>query len=370
MARLLSRPGIEEMIDSPRSTANTEDDPYFDIWDAPEFKKFQLNGRPFREASEDEGRYIFSLAVDGFNPFYAKEAKATVSSTGIYMVMMNLPPSHRYRPENMYLVGIVPGPSKPSIEEMNHSLALLVDDLEIFWDPGVFLTRTAKYKTGRSVKAVLIPLVCDMLAARQVAGFGSATSEFFCTCCKLRIQDIENINKASWPKRDWEEHKVHAAAWKAATSPEERENLFKQHGIRWSELLRLPYWNAILFTVIDSMHVLYLGLFQTHCRQVWGIDVDLQGGDGTAIGKSKSHQRPPESEMAKCLALIKQGTEGLRERLSGNTFEKAVLWHICAANNLRRPGSKWQLAGAITEWVSWVHFFCWWHFLTPSREGR
>ena len=47
MARLLSRPGIEEMIDSPRSTANTEDDPYFDIWDAPEFKKFQLNGRPF-----------------------------------------------------------------------------------------------------------------------------------------------------------------------------------------------------------------------------------------------------------------------------------------------------------------------------------
>jgi hypothetical protein len=36
------------------------------------------------------------------------------------MACLNLPPSIRYKPENMYLAGIVPGPEEPKLEMLNH----------------------------------------------------------------------------------------------------------------------------------------------------------------------------------------------------------------------------------------------------------
>ncbi|KAH9923241.1 uncharacterized protein B0H18DRAFT_878858, partial [Fomitopsis serialis] len=110
MARFLSRPDIEPVIDARRNLAHAAlPDIRSDIWDAPVFRNFKdATGRTFIDGPEGEGRYLFSLTVDGFNPFQAKEAKQKVSISGIYMVCMNLPPDMRYLPENMYLVGIVP----------------------------------------------------------------------------------------------------------------------------------------------------------------------------------------------------------------------------------------------------------------------
>src|SRR6202041_2230753 len=156
--------------------------------------------------------------------------------------------------------------------------------------------------------------------------------------------------KASWPPRSMEDHKKWAKAWKDAASPQEREKLFKAHGIRWSELLDLPYWNPIFFTIIDSMHTCYLGLFKTHCRRVWGIDVGIEGGDGTAIVMKKPIPRPSDADLMKWLAIIREGNDDLREVLSTKNCKKNILWHICNDNNLRRAGTKWQLAGEIAEW--------------------
>lgn len=190
-----------------------------------------------------------------------------------------------------------------------------------------------------------------MLAARQLAGFSSAMSTFFCTCCYLPIQDIENIDKASWPPRTLDDHQKWVQAWRDAASPEAHQGLFNEHGIHWSELLNLPYWNPILFTVIDSMHTGYLGLFQNHCRHVWGIDADVEGSDGTTIRVKKPIPRPPPNEMAHWLNLIKGGGPFLHKLLSGQKCTKNVLWHICVDHNLRYSGSKRQMADAIVEWV-------------------
>ncbi|EIW59183.1 uncharacterized protein TRAVEDRAFT_103431, partial [Trametes versicolor FP-101664 SS1] len=109
LARLLARPGMEDAMDD--ATVRAQGPPKLimkDVWDAPVFRKLMRDGVPFVNAPPHEGRYIFGLSIDGFNPFHSKEAKQNVTVTGIYMVCLNLPPHLRYLPENVYLVGVIP----------------------------------------------------------------------------------------------------------------------------------------------------------------------------------------------------------------------------------------------------------------------
>lgn len=65
-----------------------------------------------------------------------------------------------------------------------------------------------------------------------------------------------------------------AEQWKQAKSEAERNTLFNQHGVRWSEFWRLPYFNPLKHVVVDGMHTLFLGLVEYHIRQILGIDDD------------------------------------------------------------------------------------------------
>ena len=59
------------------------------------------------------------------------------------------------------------------------------------------------YPLGRLFLALLIPVVCDMLAARQVIGYANApTAHYFCTLCELDIDDIHILDQHEWPKKD------------------------------------------------------------------------------------------------------------------------------------------------------------------------
>ncbi|KAG2738628.1 hypothetical protein P692DRAFT_20673624, partial [Suillus brevipes Sb2] len=63
-----------------------------DIWHASTFRQFRgPDDKLFLSPMIDEGRYLFSLGVDGFNPFQNKVAKQNVTVTGMYMVCLNLP---------------------------------------------------------------------------------------------------------------------------------------------------------------------------------------------------------------------------------------------------------------------------------------
>ena len=349
VGRLLSRPGVEDELDAAYDKPAA--DRMTDVWDSTVFKNFRdVDGTPFFAKHGHEARLAFSLGADSFHPLGSLEAKQSMSATAIYMVLLNFSKEQRFKYKNMYLVGVIPGPSKPSLEQINHALSLLVLELLEFWK-GVFYTRTYKFPSGRLSKGAMIPLVCDMLAARQVAGFGSVTSTFFCTFCLLTIQDIENLEKRTWPERTLHRHLECALEWKNCQSARDRDRCFKLHGIRWSALLELPYWNPILYTVLDSMHAAFLGLFQTHCRRVWRIDISVEGGDGSLLRPEKSVQRPSNSVLIKCLQLIKANPSDLLERLDAGNVTKNTLWHICVDNGLRHAGAKRALAKGIVEWV-------------------
>ncbi|KAF9233015.1 hypothetical protein BU15DRAFT_7288, partial [Melanogaster broomeanus] len=59
-----------------------------------------------------------------------------------------------------------------------------------------------------------------------------------------------------------------AEQWRDAPSTAERERLFKEHGVRWSELWRLPYWDPARQLVVDAMHCILEGLVAHHTRRL------------------------------------------------------------------------------------------------------
>ncbi|KZT32552.1 hypothetical protein SISSUDRAFT_957467, partial [Sistotremastrum suecicum HHB10207 ss-3] len=127
----------------------------------------------------------------------------------------------------------------------------------------------------------------DMPAAHEVAGFSPHNSTHFCRFCFLPSSDIDNLDMGSWPQRSFDEHRSQALKWKEAATEAERAAITTSAGLRYSVLLRLAYWNAILFTVIDSMHAILLGLIETHCRSLWGMNNKAADFDGISpMGKS------------------------------------------------------------------------------------
>jgi hypothetical protein len=301
---MYSRADIEQQLD--RDYSEDEPDDTWDIWESSEFRSFNgPDGRPFLKRPGNEGRLVFSLNVDGFNPYMNKQSGKKVTSGAVYMVCLNLPPSMRYKVENMFLAGVIPGPREPSLHQINHLLRPLVDDLLYLWSPGIFLTKTHHHANGRRVRCALIPVVCDLPAARRITGFASYSSRHFCSCCHQTSDQINDLNYKSWKLRTYAEHLENANDWRDAPSEPAREKLFNIHGIRWSELLRLPYWDPSRFTVIDPMHTFYLRILQHHCRDIWGMDVRLADGDGT---EPKQPAGPTEEELRTGYEILRNGT--------------------------------------------------------------
>ena len=355
LARMLSRGHIEDALDPLLSNTHEapKDGPWSNIFEA-DFIQTLVgpDGKPFMRRQGEELRLVFALAVDGFNPFGMKVAKGSGSVTGIYMALLNLPPDMHYQPENMFLVGVTPGPKKPSLEQINHFLRPLVDDMLHFWDPGVFFTRTARFQFGRHALAAIIPLVCDVLGACQVGGFLSHSATLFCSFCLLTADMIENFNISSWPVRSMDEHRRRAEQWKTAVSADERDKIAKTYGVRFSELLRLPYWDPIRYTILESMHAFFLHAIPEHVRYIWGMSPTAPSGDGHHSPLIKPPPKPSTEEMLGGARKLLKGKLDDAHATSLSKCKKHVLWYLCFEFNLRRAGTSTMLARTLVNWAS------------------
>ena len=122
---------------------------------------------------------------------------------------------------------------------------------------------------------MLVPLVADMLRAHQILELpGIVTAHYFCTFC-----DLDILDPAEWPAKNTDHIHYVAHMYKDAPSESEQYELFQAYGLWWLALLDLPYWNLVLYTIIDLMHVLDLRLFQHHCRKLFQIIITILGGD-------------------------------------------------------------------------------------------
>lgn len=345
LGKLYGRPDIEIHLDEYPSTFDQNGEPpkqMKDVWDGSVLREFKgPDGKLFMDKPESEGRLVFALNMDGFNPSARRRNGRAASISGIYLVCLNLPPEIRYKVENVFLVGIVPGPHEPSTHQVNHMLRPLVDDLLSLWSPGMYLKRTTKYPDGRLVKGALIPVVCDLPAARRVAGLGGHVCTRFCSECLLNLADINDLDTSTWVPRNCDDHRRHAAAWRDAPTHEKRNEVFKAYGAKWSELLRLPYWDPTWFVIIDSMHAFYLRLFSRHVREVWGMDIDFEDGQGLD-GLELSGEVMVEAENA-----FQSGSKANLKVLT-----KAQLQYLCREAGLNYGAHKPKLVGRLWKYVS------------------
>jgi hypothetical protein len=236
----------------------------------------------------DEGRYAFALHVDFFNPEGMNLRGASKSSGIISMACLNLPLDIRYKPENMYLAGIIPGPKQPSLEHLNHYIRPLINDMVDSWERGIKFSKTACFPTGRLARSAIALAVCDLPAARHLASLAGTGSHFYCSACNCYHKTTYGrVDFDSWKPRDKDELRKFAEQWRDAATTSEREKLFKAHGVRYSELWRLPYWDPSRQLVIDPMHCILEGLVQHHSRSLLGLTTT------TTSSSSASSSSPP-----------------------------------------------------------------------------
>jgi len=218
-----------------------------------------------------EGRYLFALNIDFFNSEGLRVHGATTSCGIISMACLNLPLDIRYKPENMYL-GIIPGPSEPLLTDLNHYMRPIINDMVDSWDKGIHFTQTPSEPDGRDTRSAIAIVVNDLPAARKAAGLANFNSHFYCSVCMcyhLPTRGCTNFD--DWTVRDHNEMRKHAEEWRDALTSVEQNKIFQAHGVRWSELWRLPYWNPTRQLVVDSMHCILEGLGQHHSRDVLGL---------------------------------------------------------------------------------------------------
>ncbi|KAF9455317.1 hypothetical protein BDZ94DRAFT_1327639 [Collybia nuda] len=103
-------------------------------------------------------------------------------------------------------------------------------------------------------------------------------SHFYCTVCDgYGTDNTYNTEIEQWRTRSVSETRRLAEAWRDADTLKDRNKIFAEHGVRWSELWRLPYWDPTRMLVIDSMHCILEGLVHYHCRRVLCIDAEVAG---------------------------------------------------------------------------------------------
>lgn len=275
IARLLNRPGVETYVDGRKPGHHGG---RTDVWNSDYLASFLgPDGSVF---AQGVGHLVFNLAIDWFNPSGNREAKKKWSVGAIYLVCMNLPLATRYLIENVCLVGIIPGPKEPRLNQVNHFLKPLTDDLKTLWNPGVWISKTRNYPMGRVIHAALGAIVADLPAMKKVAGFTSYTHNYFCHYCKLTSDQLDDFDSTTWKPllRKLPEHQEAVASWNAAQSSEEQAAITKAHGIRPVVFSELRYFNPFAQAAIDQLH-LWMGLIKKHLRDAWGMSLVVDAGE-------------------------------------------------------------------------------------------
>ena len=271
LASLLSIKDLEEVMDKVCDelkglVEGSLPDFVSDVWGA-EFLKSFKGPTPgiFVIDRDNEGRYVFSLNIDFFNVEGMRIRGRSTSCGLISMVCLNLPPHLRYKPEYMYVAGIIPGPNQPKETELNHYIRPLVDDMENSWRKGVKYSATASFPNGRITRSAIAIAVMDLPAARHTSQLAGHGAHIYCTICQCRHREtLGRVDHHNWELRDNEKIRQHAEEWRDAMTVKDRVSIFDKHGTRYSELWRLPYWNPTYQLVVDPMHALFEGLFPVH----------------------------------------------------------------------------------------------------------
>lgn len=230
-----------------------------------------------------ESRMCFSMFVDWFNPHSGKH-HSLHSIGAINLVCLNLPAHLRRKREYTLHLANIPGPKEPSMDQVNHVLRPIVNQLLELWRTGIWLSRTRSYCSGRICRGILINITGDILGIQKIGGFASHNSSSFCFLCQSLRSNLHNLDLESWGEAwSYQEHRDIILSWKHAQTEDERHRIYIDYGFRYSELSRLPYFDIIRATALDSMHIMALGLQKDYGENILGMK-GRAPSDGWRVG--------------------------------------------------------------------------------------
>ena len=201
-----------------------------------------------------------------------------------YLVILNLPCAIHFKPENVIITGIIPGPKEP--KNMNSYLRPLVKELHALWTDGFLLSINSQTV---KIRVALLASVCDIPATGKIGGFCGHNSKQACWKCKKEFPYAEEIDRVDFSGveigdlRQHDEHKRNGKSTLSAVSATQRKDLELEVGARFTQLFFLPYYDSIRFAIIDPMHNFLLGTSKRVLKKAWLDNNLLSRNDLKAI---------------------------------------------------------------------------------------
>lgn len=271
LERLLQRPSFYSCCQEWRSS-NSSFGVMKDIYDGKIWKEFQnVNRTPFLS---EQFSFGFMINVDWFQPY--KHVPYSVGA--VYITILNLPRRLRNKPNNIILVGILPGPHEPKLS-MNTFLQPLVEELKVLWSGKAM--NIEGFSTKQVVRCALLCAACDLPAGRKLCGFLSFNSHYGCTRCWKEFSgsvgsfDFSGFDRNSWVPRTLSEHRKISEKLKECTTKSQNIKLESESGCRHTSLLELPYFNPTRMLALDPMHNLFLGTAKHVLKDIW-LDKEIE----------------------------------------------------------------------------------------------
>ena len=166
------RHGFLEMCEHWRNRKDMSSKTLGDVYDGWLWKNLQTSNR-FLSIPNN---LCLGLNIDWFNPF-----SETIYSVGaIYLTVLNLPRTDRFKLENMILIGMIPGPKEP--KNLNPFLKPLIEELKQLY-LGITFKNTSSLLSLTRLRAMLFCVMCDLPATRKVCGFSSFNAVKGCSKC-------------------------------------------------------------------------------------------------------------------------------------------------------------------------------------------
>lgn len=263
---LLKRDGFENLCNDWKTRVPI-DGTLADIYDGRVWKEFQTEAYDY--FLRGNHNYALMLNMDWFQPF----DHTTYSVGVIYAVVLNLPRHHRFKLENVLVIGIIPDFGKEP-RSVASFLCPLVDELQIAWTDG-FKAKTALSELQEHViKLAVLCAGCDIPASRKLSGFIGHSATLGCSKCLKQFpggvgeKDYSGFDRSLWRPRTRADHLRRIQEVMKGKTQTERSNLESGNGVRYSPLVNLPYFDPVRMTIIDPMHNLFQGTAKTIIK-VW-----------------------------------------------------------------------------------------------------
>ncbi|GET66746.1 uncharacterized protein LOC109476669 isoform X1 [Rhizophagus irregularis DAOM 181602=DAOM 197198] len=346
LSMLYQRPGFEDMLELSgiqRGGVTT----YSDIYNSNVWKTFPFNGDTFftPETATTHLGLLFNL--DWFQPFTYTQH----SAGAIYASICNLPRTKKNKPENIIYLGFLPGPKEVRLEHINHYLAPIVDELLELWK-GWRVPKTYQYTEGLDIKVALIIGSSDTPATRKLFGHGSAVMK--CHRCEKRSTYSEVYKKTHYGgMQEYDKwvtnpinpllHRQYAHEWLQCNLKSSRDTHFKEHGVRWSELLCLPYMDSIRFAVVDPMHCLFLGIAKWIIKSIF-INQNKLSMEQLRIAQKRMDYIELPSDIGRIPPKIAIGNEGFSNLTADQwktfimIYSMPILWDMLDNNDRKILG--------------------------------